>query len=101
MLEDIKNELEKNNVKCNICHTNRDNMFTLSAATSQLPKIFNYLYKNANFFMKRKYDKFNHYVNTEVTQLIAEYRNAQKVNVKESNNPSTSAEHHKKDENVR
>lgn len=51
--------------------------------------------------MKRKYDKFNHYVNTEVTQLIAEYRNAQKVNVKESNNPSTSAEHPKKDENVR
>lgn len=101
MLEDIKREFEKNNIKCNICHTNRDDMFTLSAATSQLSKVYNYLYKDANFFMKRKYNKFSHYVNTEVTQLIAEYRNAQKVNVKESNNPSTSAEHPTKDENVR
>ena len=49
--------------------------------------------KDASFFMKRKYNKFNHYVNTEVTELIAEYRNAQKVNVNESNNPSKSAEH--------
>jgi len=31
---------------------------------------------NANFYLTRKFEKFNHYVNTEVTQLIAEYRNA-------------------------
>lgn len=36
--------------------------------------------------------KFNHYVNTEVSQLIAEHRNAQEVNVNESNNPPKSAE---------
>ncbi len=43
--------------------------------------------------IKRKYDKFNHFVNTEITQLIAEYRNAQKVSVSDSNNPSKSVEH--------
>ena len=40
----------------------------------------------------RKFNKFNRYVNTEVTQLIAEHRNAQEVNVNESNNLPTSAE---------
>ena len=48
---------------------------------------------NANFYLTRKFEKFNHYVNTEVTQLIAEYRNAQEVNVNESNNPPTSPGH--------
>lgn len=56
-------------------------------------KIYNLLYNNFNFCLSRKYNKFNHYVNTEVTQLIAEYCNAQKVSVNESNNPSKSAEH--------
>lgn len=93
ILDDISKEFEKNEIKCSICHTNRDDMFTLSSPTSQISKIYNYIYKDASFFMKRKYNKFNHYVNTEVTELIAEYRNAQKVNVNESNNPSKSAEH--------
>ena len=48
--------------------------------------------KDANFYLQRKFDKFNHYVNTEVTQLIAEHCNAQEVNVNESNNPPKSAE---------
>ena len=47
---------------------------------------------DANFYMKRKHDKMYHYVNTEVTQLIAEHCNAQEVNVNESNNPPKSAE---------
>lgn len=51
-------------------------MYDLRVETSQLPKLFEYLYKDANFFLSRKFSKFDHYVNTEVTQLIAEHRNA-------------------------
>lgn len=54
---------------------------------------FHFIYDDSNFYLKRKYEKFNHYVNTEVSQLIAEHRNAQKVNVSNSNNPSKSVEH--------
>lgn len=47
-------------------------------------------------------NKIYHYVNTEVTQLITGYRNAQKVNVNKSNNPSKSSEHPEiLDDNVR
>ena len=42
---------------------------------------------------KEQFKKFNHYVNTEETQLIAELRNAQEMRVKESNNSPKSAEH--------
>ena len=66
-----------------------------------LIKLYHLLYDNSYFYLSRKYNKFNHYVNTEVTQLIAEHRNAQKASVNESNNPSKSAEHPtNEDENV-
>ena len=77
-------------------------MYQLSVPKKELPKLFKLLYEDSNFYLKRKYIKFDHYVNTEVTQLIAEYRNAQKVSVNESNNPSKSVEHPTaEDENVR
>lgn len=59
----------------------------------QLKFIYHYLYDDANFYLSRKFNKFSYYVNTEVSQLIADHRNAQEVNVNESNNPPTSAEH--------
>lgn len=93
LLLEIQNFLKENQIKSTICFTNRDKMYVISIAKTQIQKLFDLLYKNSNFYLKRKYDKFNHFVNTEVTQLIAEYRNAQKVNVSDSNNPSTSAEH--------
>ena len=71
----------------------RDQMYVLSVAKLKLPKLFKLFYEGSNFYLKRKYEKFNHFVNTEVSQLIAEYRNAQKVNASDSNNPSTSVEH--------
>ena len=78
-------------------------MYRISTSSRKnLEKIFNLLYRDANFYLKRKFNKFNHYVNTEVTQLITEYRNAQEVNVNESNNPPKSSEHPEiQDENVR
>lgn len=76
MLIDIQTFLLKNKIKSTLCFANRDKMYKLSVSKSQLKKLFNLLYLNANFYLKRKYNKFDHYVNTEVTQLIAEYRNA-------------------------
>lgn len=71
MLSDIQKVLSKNDINVNI----------------------NYLYNDANFYLSRKFNKFSYYVNTEVSQLITDHRNAQEVNVNESNNPPTSAEH--------
>lgn len=85
----IKNGIKKSSIS----YSKRDNMWELRVPKLQLPKLFHLLYDDSNFYLKRKYDKFNHFVNTEVTQLIAEYRNAQKVSASDSNNPSTSAEH--------
>jgi hypothetical protein len=101
MLEEIQAFLKENGIRSTLCYAKRDNMYQLSVPKSQLSDLFNLLYKDANFYIKRKYIKFDHYVNTEVTQLIDEYRNAQKVNANDSNNPSKSAELLSEDEKVR
>ena len=93
MLEEIQKFFKENNIRSTLCYTKRDDMYQLSVPKSQLPKLFELLYKDVNFYLERKYVKFEHYVNTEITQLIAEYRNAQKVSASDSNNPSTSVEH--------
>ena len=81
-------------IKLNLNYLKRDDMYRISTSSKkELEKIYNILYKNSNFYLSRKFNKFNHYVNTEVTQLIAEYRNAQEVNVNESINPPKSVEH--------
>lgn len=92
MLVEIQDVLMKNGIKGTIAISRRDEMFILSIPKMKLPKLFDFLYKDSNFYFTRKYDKFYHYVNTEVSQLIAEYRNAQKVNDSNSNNPSKSTE---------
>ena len=76
MLSDIQDFLKKNEIKSTLCFANRDKMYQLSIPKSQLKKLYELLYKDSNFYLKRKYIKFGHYVNTEITQLIAEYRNA-------------------------
>ena len=76
MLEDIQSFLNKSDIKSTLCFTNRDKMYVLSIPKKQLQKLFKFLYDDANFYLKRKYVKFDHYVNTEVTQLITEHRNA-------------------------
>lgn len=77
-------------------------MYRISTSSKkEVEKIFHLLYDNSNFYLSRKFDKFNYYVNTEVNQLITDHRNAQEVNVNESNNLPKSAEHPLQDENVR
>ena len=81
-------------IKINLNYLKRDDMYRITTSSKkELEKIYNMLYKDSNFYLSRKFNKFDHYVNTEGTQLIAEYRNAQEVNVNESNNPPKSAEH--------
>lgn len=93
LLDEIQQFLARHDIKSTICQDKRDKMWIISVAKLKLPKLFKLLYEDANFYLKRKHDKFYHFVNTEVTQLIAEYRNAQEVNVRDSNNPPTSVEH--------
>lgn len=94
-----------NNIKMNINYLKRDSMYRIcTSSKKEVEKIFHLLYDDSNFYMSRKYKKFNYYVNTESTQIIAEWRNAQEVNVNESNNPPKSVEHlnpKEKDDNVR
>lgn len=93
LLKDIQEYFLKNGILCNILHEVKKEVYSLRVSRGQLPKLFKLFYEDSNFYLKRKYEKFNHFVNTEATQLIAEYRNAQEVNVIDSNNPPTSVEH--------
>lgn len=102
LLDEIINFLSTHDIKVNKNYLKRDDMYRISSSSKkELEKIFNFLYKDSNFYLTRKFSKFNYYVNTEVNQLIADHRNAQEVNASESNNPPKSAEHPNKDENVR
>lgn len=83
----------EHNIKINLNFLKRDNMYRISTSSkNEIIKIFHLLYDDSNFYLTRKFEKFNRHVNTEVTQLIAEYRNAQEVNANESNNPPKSSE---------
>lgn len=94
LFDDINKYLKENyGFELNICLAKRDQMYILcTSSREKIKKIYDIFYKDSNFYLSRKFNKISHYVNTEVTQLIDEYRNAQKVNVSESNNPSTSTE---------
>lgn len=102
ILDEVTEFFEKHNIKVNKNYLKRDDMYRISTSSrKEVEKIYHLLYDNSNFYLSRKFNKFNYYVNTEVNQLIADHRNAQEVNVNESNNPPKSAEHSKQSENVR
>lgn len=93
MLEEIQNFLKTNDIKSSMCFTNRDKMWVLSVPKSQLKKLYNLFYDDSYFYLNRKFNKFDYYVNTEESQLIADLRNAQEMSDSNSNNSPTSAEH--------
>lgn len=93
LIEEMNEFFKINNIKCNINYLKRDDMWRIDTSSrEELLKLFKFLYDDSNFYLKRKFDKFNYYVNTEKNQLITDLCNAQKVNVNESNNPSKSVE---------
>lgn len=100
---DFQKYFSDNNITLNIMHVKRGDMYRLQTSKrDSIIKIFHLFYDNSNFYLSRKFNKFNYYVNTEVTQLIAEYCNAQEVNDNESNNPPKSVRHSTSEgENVR
>lgn len=59
-----------------MCLDRRDKMYILSIPKSQMKKLFDIFYEDSYFYLSRKYNKFNYYVNTEVNQLIADHRKA-------------------------
>ena len=94
LLTEFQKWFETQGVTLNINYIKRDNMYRLCTTSKKtFNKIYDLIFKKAQYSLSRKINKINHYVNTEVTQLIAEYRNAQEVNVNESNNPPKSPEH--------
>ena len=104
ILKDFKYFIEKEveGITLNINYLRRNDMYRLcTASVKTCKKLFDYFYNNSNFFYQRKFNIFNYYVNTEVNQLITDHRNAQEVNVNESNNLPKSAEHLEINENVR
>ena len=52
-------------------------MYRLTSSSKEnVCSFFHFLYDDSNFYLKRKFNKFNYYVNTEVSQIIADHRNA-------------------------
>lgn len=105
LLLDIQKFFAENNIKINLNYIKRDNMYRLiTTSKKEVEKIYHLLYNDSYFYLQRKYEKLNHYVNTEDLQLITEACNAQEVSVNESNNLPKSSEHlnsEEKDDDVR
>lgn len=77
LLLDIQKFFAEHNIKINLNYIKRDDMYRLMTSSKrEIEKIYHLLYDNSYFYLQRKYDKINHYVNTEDLQLIAEACNA-------------------------
>ena len=52
-------------------------MYRISTSSrEEIKKLYLLFYKDSYFYLSRKFNKFDYYVNTEVSQLIADHRNA-------------------------
>ena len=77
ILIEIQNFFSKHNIKTNINYIMRDDMYRLcTSSKEEIEKIFHLLYDDSNFYLNRKFNKFNYYVNTEVSQIITDHCNA-------------------------
>lgn len=98
LLQEFMIFCSKHDITLNINYLKRDDMYRIcTSSKKEVQKLFNLLYSDSNFYLSRKFNKFNYYVNTEVSQIITDHRNAQEVNVNESNNPPKSPEQSDKD----
>lgn len=88
--------LKETGIEMRIYYIERDDMFKIRTGKSKdIKALFSYLY-NSTFYLSRKFNKFNYYVNTEVSQIISDT-----VTHRECNNFSTSSEHPtSEDENI-
>lgn len=86
--------LKKYNIVGIVRFVKNKDYYTLTISRKEcVKKLFQLFYSDSNFYLSRKYIKFNCYANTEESQLIADLRNAQELSASNSNNAPTSAEH--------
>ena len=77
LLENIQLFFKNNDIKFNLIYLKRDNMYRISTSSrEEIKKLYLLFYKDSYFYLSRKFNKFDYYVNTEVSQLIADHRNA-------------------------
>ena len=77
LLENIQLFFKNNNIKFNLIYIKRDDMYRISTSSrEEIKKLYLLFYKDSYFYLSRKFNKFDYYVNTEVSQLIADHRNA-------------------------
>ena len=77
LLENIQLFFKNNNIKFNLIYLKRDDMYRISTSSrEEIKKLYSLFYKDSYFYLSRKFNKFDYYVNTEVSQLIADHRNA-------------------------
>ena len=77
LLENIQSFFKNNNIKFNLIYLKRDDMYRISTSSrEEIKKLYLLFYKDSYFYLSRKFNKFDYYVNTEVSQLIADHRNA-------------------------
>ena len=77
IINDMINFFKKFDIILNYFYLKRDDMHRMCVSSKkEVEKIFHFLYDDSNFYLQRKFDKFNYYVNTEVSQIIADHRNA-------------------------
>ena len=77
LLENIQLFFKNNNIKFNLIYLKRDDMYRISTSSrEEIKKLYLLFYKDSYFYLSRKFNKFGYYVNTEVSQLIADHCNA-------------------------
>ena len=77
LLLEIQKWFAEKDINVNLNYIKRDDMYRLSVGARQTIKnIFNLLYNDSFNYLSRKFNKFNYYVNTEVSQIITDHRNA-------------------------
>lgn len=75
LLIDIQNFLLKYGISSHL-YNPKDCYRLMISSKSCVKKLYEFLYKDSNFRMSRKYNKYNYYVNTEESQIITDLRNA-------------------------
>lgn len=77
LLNDIVKFFKTKNISINLNYLKRDDMYRISTSSkSEIKKINELLYKNANLFLTRKKNKLNNYVNSEIVQKTTDDCNA-------------------------
>ena len=83
--EFIKFFSEEYGLTINLNYLKRDDAYRLTTSSKKTCRsVYHILYDDANFYLSRKFNKFNYYANTEDSVIIDAVRNAQELSSQES-----------------